>query len=519
MTEHQDKKSSRKSGAKASKAIRPLGGNETYQLAMYILDLYRGTSVICRYAIPPTMTVANARSELMSTIRAAIARVVLKHPLLQVGVGKAESRKPFFVPLDSLDLGQLITWRFIEGPVDEDSLRETAQSEVDNKFDGLDSLPCWRVLILHPQYTDSLEIVFTFNHSHADGMGGKVFHEDLLQTLNAGITDEERQQFDQNVVKLPDCTPRFTPTTPQLAKLPVTNGFIVKTLWDEMKPGMLRKDVTLATWAPILTSLPYKTQLRSFAVDAGTLTNILAACRKHKTTLTGLIHGLALVSLASRLDEHKAPAFEAATALDQRKFLPSSHPSYPGLDPKRTVANYVSLMGHGFDTQVVSEVRSKLNWKKTSNESLSDELAGLTWSAAAKVRREIQERLDLGLKNDLIGLMKFIGDWRTQMKKDARKPRQFSWLVTNLGVVDGQPGTGTTALSSAKDENWAIRRAQFVLSTEVPSGVWMIAPFAVKDGPLCMTFSSQDGVVDVGLAEGFVGDIHRWLVQIGSTQS
>ncbi|KAI3390520.1 hypothetical protein diail_9287, partial [Diaporthe ilicicola] len=60
----------------------------------------------------------------------------------------------------------------------------------------------------------------------------------------------------------------------------------------------------------------------------------------------------------------------------------------------------------------------------------------VVWSVSARVRREIEERLDLGIRNDLLGIMKLVSDWRTQQRGEAKKARYLSWLITNLGVID-----------------------------------------------------------------------------------
>lgn len=81
---------------------------------MYMLDQYRGTSVCCRYEMPPGLAGAQNYPELKSTVNSAILRTVMKHPTLQVGILGANTKKPVWVQLDALDTQRHIEWRSID---------------------------------------------------------------------------------------------------------------------------------------------------------------------------------------------------------------------------------------------------------------------------------------------------------------------------------------------------------------------------------------------------------------------
>ena len=82
--------------------------SETYQLAMYLLDQYRGTALSCRYAIPPRLAPAESRTQLKKTVKIAVVDIVMRHPMLQVGMMNATSKTPSWIQLQSLDLTQHI---------------------------------------------------------------------------------------------------------------------------------------------------------------------------------------------------------------------------------------------------------------------------------------------------------------------------------------------------------------------------------------------------------------------------
>lgn len=491
---------------------------------MYVLDQYRGTSVSCRYTVPPKLSDPGARIELVQTVDSAIIKVVLKRPILQVGIVDADSKRPTWVQLEHLDLSQHITWRFLDTSTEEDLdaiVQHLTETEVDGKFPNLSSQPGWRVVVVRQEHTNFIEILFTWNHPHSDGMSGKIFQEDLCQALNTPETQPSQLQkvTRQSILSLPSSPPVLPPSIEDICKLPISLGYTLKMLWEEMGPtsfGSWTRS-SLAKWAPFRLS-PYKTQFRAFMVENDDLGRILAVCRQHKSTLTGLLHALALVSLAMQLGE-SGPAFEAGTTVQVRRFMPSKPPSHPDFDPEREMGNYVTLMTHEFSEALVQDIRSEIPANTTKEWDLPEKLIGQIWSVAAKVRQDIQVKLEAGFKNDTVGVMKFVGDWRKQMADTARRPRQHSWWVTGVGVFDGKPKRGTQSPSSDRDGTWAIRRAQFALSAETTAAALMIAPMTAageKESRLCVSISWQECICDLSVGERLVADLKRWLAQIAA---
>lgn len=312
-----------------------------------------------------------------------------------------------------------------------------------------------------------------------------------------------------------DSSSKFPPATEQLVDLPVSALLLLKEAWNDNKPTSIFKSPTEAAWAPIRTS-PYKTRFKHLSVENRIVTSVVRACRERATTITALLHGLALISLSSHLEAKKALALSGGTAIDQRRFLPAHHPDYPWFQPKRTIANYVTMMSHEFDSPLVAKIRLKLV-ANTDPDRLSDDLLAILWSAVIAVRGEIERRLNMGLKDDQTGLMKFIPDWRVQFKRDAKKPRKLSWFVTNLGVIDGMPVEHATS-GGTPVPIWSIRRAQFTISTETPGAAIWIAAITTRNEGLVLTCTWQECIVQESLVESLMADLERWLAQIGESE-
>ncbi|KAI5867542.1 hypothetical protein GGS23DRAFT_592849 [Durotheca rogersii] len=436
------------------KRLRQLGNIDMYQLAMYMLDQYRGTSVSGRYVIPAYLAGSDARPRLVSTVEAAICDAVLQHPTLQVGIADADSRKPTWVQLESLDLDEHLTWRFLDRSSEfEDVLRETTMSQLDARFPDLEKRPGWKITLLHQEQTDFVEILFTWNHPHADGMSGKIFHETLLRSFDAARTSTAGRDAASRALALPASPPDLPPPIERAVKLPRDAG--------ELGAG-------------------------AHGVGGAALARVLAACRRRRTTLTGLLHVLALASLASRVARARAPGFQSLTAVNLRRFIPAPA-------PHRAMSNCVTLRTHEFGAAAV----------------------------AAAVRANIARRLEAGVRNDQVGITKFVGDWQAQMRDTARRPRQCSWFVTNLGAIGARPQReeaeeedGGEAEGDARA--WALRRAQFAVSAETTQAAPMIATMTVAGEGLRVACSWQECIFDVALGDRVVADLERWLQQVAA---
>lgn len=481
----------------------------------------------CQLRVPALLASSYSIDELQNVVENAIARVVLKHPLMHVGLIGETTKKPAWVRLNRLNLRHHINWRIVHNEENFRDVRNgTIQVEVDTKFSDFKTMPGWRIVILHQEDTDLIEMLLVFNHTNMDAVSVKIFLDDLLETLNSRSIDlsKPKPDIENHILELHNPTTRCPPPAEHLTKFPIDRDIMIKAVWSQIKSSISPlNNPTQADWAPIQQT-PYKTKFRSFTLANDTLVEVIQACRNNNTTITGLLHALSLASLCSLLDDSKVSAFESLTALDVRRFLPATHPRYPGLEPARAMANYVTILSHFFDANSVSQVRSKTAFVDDDDGLPSADLLATVWSVASDTRQQIKKKLDMGLRNDMIGFMKPIADWRAEMSRAVLKPRRASWVVTNLGVLDSHSSnagldktSGSSSSSSANhfDQEWSIREAQFVLSANVPASALSISPVAVKGRSLCVTVSWQECVLGKGIGERFVGDLERWMRFIG----
>ncbi|KND88328.1 hypothetical protein TOPH_06933 [Tolypocladium ophioglossoides CBS 100239] len=499
------------SGDKQPRIIRNLSFTELYQSAVHLLGQYLGTIVTCRYATPDHVA-AEPDERLHESFERAIAETVLQHPALQAGLFNEDSKQPSWIELESIDFANHVVWQTVSASDDlQVALGGLLESQIDRRFSHLETQPGWRVVILHQHGSRALEVAFIWNHTAADGMSGKIFHETLLHHLNSADGDTP-PNLHNRVLRLADTAQRFPPAPEAICKYPIGLCFMASVIWKEFKPRIIaNKEGTRAAWSPIRLK-PYKTQRQTVTIDNATLQRILCACRANNTTLTGLLHGIAVLSFASQLRPHEAPGLAGDTALNMRPATPSAPPRYPWYEPHKTIGNILSSMEHTFDRHLVGAIRRRLASAPLADPDRKAALAPAVWSVAQAARRDIQRSLDLGTRDSMVGLMKFVPDWRAQMREHAWKPRRTSWVVTNIGVLDGDT-------DGAGAGRWTIERALFSLSAEASGAAIHLCPISVKGKDLCVDFSWQDTVVDGAVAGRLVSDVEAWLEYLGASNS
>jgi hypothetical protein len=477
---------------------------------MYLLDQYRGTILSCRYAVPPRLAPAESRTQLEEAVKVAVAGTIMRHPMLQVAMMDATSKTPSWIQLQSLNLTQHIKWLYIGEHDDfEQTVQETFRVQLDDRFPDLSiRQPGWKITVIRRVNAPIMEVLLTWNHPQFDGAGAKVFHEDFLEMLNNAENEAyERTGLDGDILRLPQAPPLLPTPIESLKSLPLDLKYLAKVFWEETRPRFLDRDVSQAAWCPIRSS-PYKPQFRSFFMDNASLLAILALCRHNKTTITGLLNGLALIAFASHLDSTVAPAFQSSTIMDHRRNLPPAPPDAPWVRSDRAVGNYVTMLPHRFETELVARIRSKLPADASERRDLSADLQRELWVISAQNRLEIVRKLEAGLRNDLVGVFKYVTNWQQTMRDMAKKTRQFTWLVTNIGVLDGN--------NSDDGQSWSIGRAQFGLSAEIPAAAIEFAPVSVAGRGICVSANWPDCAVDVMLGERIMADLERWLAQLAN---
>ncbi|KAJ4267068.1 Alcohol acetyltransferase [Fusarium torreyae] len=492
--------------------LRRLGRNEKYQSGLHYAGHYRSTVVTCRYILPPSLAQFDRHKDVVQRFDAAVSLAVVQFPLLQVGLVGESTNKPVWVSLASLDLNDHIKWDVQADSNDYDRLLEdNLRCQLDTKFDHLETQPGWRLLMMRTETGNFVDVMFVWNHANCDGMSARMFHRALLKSLNSPSSSTPLAPGSR-VMSTAISKNMFPQPQEKLAKHPLTLGFLCSEMWHGYGPSILLSSTAKANWAPVQPK-PYKTHIKCMDIDPVTLKRLIGLCRKHETTLTGLLHGIMLVCLSTQLPEGKANAFTSSTPVDQRRFMrhesrPSKHAS---LDPQNSVQNCVAPVHHTFDCKIVSDIRAQARASK-SLQPIHD-LEPSIWEAAKTVRNDIEERLSTGLTNNLVGLMKLVPDWHEFHKNQEKKSRGTSWTVTNIGVVDDHPDADATKVR--EEDAWSVARTRFTLSADVAGSAIQMSAVSVKGGDLSIEISWQDLIEINEVCDQLVPDLEAWLRHLG----
>ncbi|KAI0145457.1 alcohol acetyltransferase [Xylariaceae sp. FL1272] len=487
--------------------LRKFGNLECYEYHMIKLRYYSSPSITCRYTIPASLSSLESH-ELVSHFERAISCVVLEHPSLRSYITDTDSKRPSWCPIYQIDLPHVIEWQDITAEQDYDTLlSETIAKRLDSEFPNPNTT-LWQCLLLMNRPQNYIDIIFDFSHSIADGMSGKLFHSTLLRVLNTPSSLTTPTITPSRVLQIPTTAPTLPLPLEKLVKFTYSPKWAISQGWQEMKPSLFsRKSSSNTKWCPIITS-PYKSQIRTFGISAPILETLLSLCRKNKTTLTGLFQALILVSLSQHVKDPSASSFSGMTALDMRRHISKSlH------DSDQMMGNIMSAMEHSFPPSLISSIRAA-SYPETETSTLDPALVKTIWQVASQVRAEIQKKLDLGVKNEIVGLMRFVPDWRAQFKESAKKPRPNAFAVTNCGAFDGD---GRSHGKAEEDGKWNVTRALFCDSSEVCGALLCLSALSVKGGDLSVCVNWQDAALNRQIGDNVVKGVEMWLKLLGRT--
>ncbi len=453
--------------------------------AINTLRIHNGVVISCRYSVPAYLE----QHSLKRLVERAIARSVLDHPVLCAGLANENSEKPVWIQVNKLDLGFHVQWRDVDAvPVEarDKIFREVIQPYIDLPFRDLETRPAWSITVLKPtEDSDWMEVVFAFSHLLGDGVGGKIFHETLLQHLRAEDRKPEDLALKDGVLTVPTWTlASFTPPPEKLIHFTFSPGWTAAHLWRELRPPMFAPK-TNKRWMGMCSDKPVTTRWLVFTIGTPEAANILEACRQNKTTLTGLLHALALVSFCALVPENKATMFVGDTPINLRRFA-----RHGTLDPDKMMMSVVSMFSHKFDS-VVRDIRRQLTGGNAAADTGSaDGLTPIVWEVAADVRKELAQKLQQGTHNDSTGLAKFLSDTLGYFRQEMKKPRKGVWEISNMGVISNE---SHDVAPLPEREDWSIDQCIFLQSAYGVGAGYDVSLAGVKGGPVTFYCSWGEG--------------------------
>lgn len=463
------------------------------------MGLYPFAAQTCQYSI--TMSLNSAQQ----AIRAALKQVVLEIPALQVGIGAADTNKPFFLRLPSLDLSNHLEWKDLsqsELNAYDNALVKALEEDHATDWQDVATKPSWKLVVFHRPSSNGksgmvFEFLFEAHHSIADGRSLSVFHEHLASALNALSKNPGETE---DLVNLPSSSV-MTPPLEDLMSFDISKTYLFKALWGEFAPAWLQGKPAALPWTGEPISLSKRRiNTRLVTIQAEAVSRLLETCRAHGTTITPLLNALIAASLSRQLPEQSTHGgLKGFTVIALRPFADKS--KIPdSMDLKDSMGDMSTSLGHDFNPSMVSELRVICNDKPND----AQDTETLIWDLTKKMGGEIKGRLATLPQDDITGLLQWVSDWFKRAQEMEGKPRSDTWELSNLGTM---PAT-------AADAEWKLQRSVFSQSFSAFGPAISVNASTVINGPMTITVISGDGIVGSDLLDGLAEDLGRWLNNI-----
>lgn len=471
--------------------VRPCGQLEQYSTSRHSLGIYFGVSTTCRYHVPSEDNVPSEHSNTMAlrpAIEQAVAQVVLKQPFMRVGITGEDTKQPNFVHVPVINLSTQIRWlEPIEVASADAMLEKLLAVQLGTRWPDLDTRPPWKVTVVPLNARDghltALDIVYTFHHAIGDGTSSAIFHKQLLEALSKPAPVPSLSSAGLLTLSEPAILP---PPQEELINFSISWPFFLRTLWKAFGPDFLKAKPNPVPWTGNHVNLanPFQTNVCLFTLPAATSSALLAAARTNATTLTPLYHALALLSFARRLPATTAPKFVHGSSISARRLVDPAV-----LDTSSQMAVLVPSLIHPDTAAMTSQFRARHG----------SDLDSLVWQAASAIATSFLDKIASLPRDDVTGLLKWVGDWHAYLRQADGKPHDWTWEISNLG-----------ALKAVGDNGWGITRAVFAQSALMSGPAMTLNLAGVVGGEISGTMTWQEKTVDAELVEGVVNDLAEW---------
>lgn len=471
--------------------------SEIYSASRHALGSYKCVANTCQYSVPRARLRGRAMRQLWES---AIAHVVLAIPSLSVGIAGEDTNTPRFVQRPSINLDDHFEYLEKTDTVPDargSTLLGILEAQHDRLWPDIENRPPWKLTIVVWDMASEddimmFDVVFAVHHSIADGRSTAILHATLLEELNR--CSGAPAQLSGRILNITG-PHELVPPLEEQVKFTTSWGFLTRTLWRELGPAWLQGQQPPAPWTgkPV-TPEPCRTRLRLLAIPAVDMPGILAACRRNQTTLTPLLHALALAAFARRVPPDELKALRSSTPIDLRPFISDGSQARGS---RRPFGVFVTTHSHVFDSDTITALREG---------PLEDEI----WRLAADLRRNMKQHVGNIPSDDIISMLRYVTDWQKFWLSKVGKPRQDTWEVSNIGSMPGGHGENNSAADS-----WKIQRSTMSQGATVSGAAVSISVAGVTGGDVGIALGWQEGIVDAEVVDGLAGDLEAWLCRLG----
>ena len=498
-----------------------IGPNEKRCIIRHNLGFYSNVVVGGIYSIPTSMVEESLLQQLV-LYTPALTECLRQHHFLSVTIREVASNDPVYVRSDQVDLRNhfrtlplLSTYPTTYDDGETESLKgvlEQLHNDPKRRFTDVEYKPAWALDVLrlvgpHDKYR--LFISFTFSHSHGDGMSGIAFHRTFSEALQRTLSSGTRGT---NVtVETPSFLLSEPADTP--SRMPISWSYLLRPVLGLFLPGFLARPLGISgplsgadasTWTGSekfiettrtvkvprhdqfagvtiwkeveLSGAHIATSVEVVCITAHALRGVLAKCKENGAKLTPLLDLLIARAIGKALEasarDPKDLNFVSQIPMNLRRALDVSD---------KEVGNYVG----------------GTYWRHKLPNFPTNSIDENSWHA---VRLQGQHVVDCAstLRDQPVGLLRYISDFSTWMQDQIGQQRDCSWELSNLGSVD------TGAGFSLGDQDGPIISIQDMLFSQPASPIAPPLNFSVigvKGGGLEICISWQIGALGLSRKE------------------
>lgn len=455
--------------------------------------------VTCQYKLGQTLQDHRIRD----IIYLALSKVIPSHTALCCSIIGEETETSVYGLLPEIDLQDVVSFNRLDKA--DDFLNRIEQLH-DELWTQLDRRPAWKLEVFrHPssEAVTIVDIAFVFHHALADGLSGAAFHKALLRELpnatNAGKTVRV-----SSTVKIPSDLTLEEPLE-KLVQLPLSWSFLATQVFKEYAPSWLSR-TTSTLWAgancEISENRPFRARLRTVQIPAPQVSRLLQLCRKQKITLTSLITGMLVNALANEMPT--ASQFLGSTPYTMRNHTGTS---------KNAIVNQTSVCMTTYNHDLLQEIRHP------SKDQFPD-INSHIWTAAHHFHATLQTELSQCPRDNAVGLLSYISNYRNFYLKKLNKPRETTFEVSNLGVFnpsftssnDNNSKSQPTKASIHEDNSsWSMDNITFTQGPQVVGAAFALNCASLVGGRMNLVFSWQEGVMDEEAMDALARRLERYI--------
>jgi hypothetical protein len=395
----------------------------------------------------------------VSVFLPAMRQCIERHAHLSARIIDMDTNAPGFEFCPRMDLSQHLEVLSHRSGSENSAIEALLPGILDTKLPS--GIPPWKIVVL-PLSPRRCFITFAFSHGLGDGGTGMIFHRTFLEALQTPRTGDKNGQL----IYAPS-RGDFGLQFDTKERLPISWSFLLSPLLGTYLPflGFKASSVPDSAWtgSPMFEAgSTDRTRAKVLSVDTQTLDSTLKVCRAQGMKLTGLLHQFTLQALA--------------------ELVPGQYRHFVGqtpIDLRRAGGFGVDEMGLfvGGATGVFTRSEIEGHGDQDSFEIAKSQTAEL----AAVAGR---------LKDQTIGLLRYLSDMRSWTSSKVGEKRDCSYEISNLGVFQAAFATPRVA----------IKDMFFAVPTDVTGDPLTLTVVSVAGGPLKIVVTWQPGALgnDVG---------------------